>query len=585
MSIKHITIYIALVIIAAQLVAACGSSASLAYQPGKTQPTTASNIQFPVKPTETQVSTATPLPPLNYWIQPSIVSLWGETVKFPDAIQRVDTPEEATLLISFTSQNSKADQLIQTIPWIFALVAPFPTVQDDVSLADLKDAWAGKPFAGMNNSPLLMTARTEAVFKDLWGKPADQATRILPEEQLLNEAWTNRPSWAIIPFEAISPRWKVLSIDNISPVHKDFSAEKYGLTVNITVQSEASQAERYRPLLAYPQSLPAGNRDGKKMTVLVMTGVTALVRATAYTMEAKGVLYPAQDIGDWLRSADITHISNEVSFYEKCPPPSLTQESLYFCTAPKYIELFENLSVDVIELTGNHNNDARQMYGPEVDPANYSLDLYRQRGWKYYGGGENLAYSRNPAIIEHNGNKLAFIGCNPSGPTYAWATETEPGAAPCDDYEWMNNEITRLKNDGYLPIATFQFFENYSDKSGQYDQPVFRKAAESGAVIVSGSQAHVAKGMEFTDNSFIHYGLGNLFFDQMHLPHTDPESIDRWEFTKTQREFIDRYILYDGKLLNVELLTAMLEDSSKPRPMTSEERAHFLQDIFKASGW
>jgi poly-gamma-glutamate synthesis protein (capsule biosynthesis protein) len=53
----------------------------------------------------------------------------------------------------------------------------------------------------------------------------------------------------------------------------------------------------------------------------------------------------------------------------------------------------------------------------------------------------------------------------------------------------------------------------------------------------------------------------------------------------TRREFIDRYVIYDGKLLSVELLTAMLEDWSRPRLMTLEERASFLQEIFAASGW
>ena len=36
------------------------------------------------------------------------------------------------------------------------------------------------------------------------------------------------------------------------------------------------------------------------MTILAMTGVTALVRATAYEMEQHGMTYPAQDIRDWL---------------------------------------------------------------------------------------------------------------------------------------------------------------------------------------------------------------------------------------------------------------------------------------------
>ena len=80
--------------------------------------------------------------------------------------------------------------------------------------------------------------------------------------------------------------------------------------------------------------------------------------------------------------------------------------------------------------------------------------------------------------------------------------------------------------------------------------------------------------MEFYQNTFIHYGLGNLFFDQMDNP-----------VVGTRREFIDRHVFYNGKYLGTELLTALLEDYAKPRPMTAEERQSFLEDIFSAAGW
>ena len=51
----------------------------------------------------------------------------------------------------------------------------------------------------------------------------------------------------------------------------------------------------------------------------MVTGVTALVGGTAFLMEQNGMTYPAIDIGDLLRSADILHISNEVAFSPKCP--------------------------------------------------------------------------------------------------------------------------------------------------------------------------------------------------------------------------------------------------------------------------
>jgi hypothetical protein len=50
-------------------------------------------------------------------------------------------------------------------------------------------------------------------------------------------------------------------------------------------------------------------------------------------------------------------------------------------------------------------------------------------------------------------------------------------------------------------------------------------------------------------------------------------------------EFLDRYVIYDNRYISTELLTAMLEDYARPRPMTPDERAAFLTAYFGYSGW
>jgi len=102
----------------------------------------------------------------------------------------------------------------------------------------------------------------------------------------------------------------------------------------------------------------------------------------------------------------------------------------------------------------------------------------------------------------------------------------------------------------------------------------FRKMADAGAVIVNGSQAHLAKEMEIYNNTLIHYGLGNLFFDQMTI------EVNGKLITETRNEFIQRHVFYNGEYISTELLTAVLEDFAKPRPMTLEERQAFLEEIF-----
>ena len=199
------------------------------------------------------------------------------------------------------------------------------------------------------------------------------------------------------------------------------------------------------------------------------------------------------------------------------------------------------------------------------------LSLYTENGMDYYGGGNNLADAQKPLELTSNGNKIAFIGCNFVGPKSDWATEDKAGSAPCD-LEYFYSQIAKLKNEGYVVIASFQHNEVYVYMFDEAYQTEFLEAAGAGADIVQGSQAHFPMGFEFSGNSLIHYGLGNFLFDQMDYP-----------VIGTRREFVDRHIIYDGKYINTELLTAYLTDWSKPVPMTPEERNLFLTDIFTAS--
>jgi poly-gamma-glutamate synthesis protein (capsule biosynthesis protein) len=302
-----------------------------------------------------------------------------------------------------------------------------------------------------------------------------------------------------------------------------------------------------------------------------MTGVTALVRATALTMELKGTLYPGEKIRDLMREADITHVSNEIPFFTGCTYPKPDQVALVFCSDPKYMDLLTDIGADVIELTGNHFADRGGAGMRET------IEIYKKHNLPYFGGGLDLQDSLKPALFDVNGNKIAFIGCNkPDVGRFPTATDYQPGAAPCD-FPYLTGKINQLKAQGYVVISTFQWNESYDSQPNPQQMDDFRLMADSGASIVSGSQAHYAQMMEFYDGAFIHYGLGNLFFDQMGDQDWMPKGI--------RREFFDRYVIYAGHLVSVELVTAILEDYSRPRLMTAQERAGFLQEYFYYSGW
>ncbi len=508
-------------------------------------------------PTPTPAATSTPMPAL--WLAQYL----------PEAVR------SALVLPAGTTQATDAGQALVRLEagqgeplarWIYALVAPFPTIPEGVSFNDLMQRWQGQPAGAFGNTQLLMDQSTLDVFSALWGQPANGAVKVLPASDLLSTAWADGPAWGIVPFEELAPGWKVLQVDGLSPLWKGFNVDQYPLKVDFVLAGDPELAQIIRSETANATSLPILNRDPQKLTTVILTGVTALVRATAETMRRKGVTYPAKDVGPILREADIAHVSNEVPFAKNCPQPDPWQTTLVFCSRPEYIGLMEEIGTDVVELTGDHFAD----WGPEA--MRYTLEMYRERNWTYYGGGENVEDGRQARLFEHNGNKIAFIGCNAKGGSYATANKTNPGAVKCD-WEWMSREITRLTQEGYNVITTFQHFEYYTYKAQPNQIKDSQAMAQAGSVIVSGSQAHQPQAFEFYQNALIHYGLGNLFFDQYHMG------------LPTSQGFLDRHVFYNGRHISTELIGILFVDFARPRLMTPAEKEVLLKSVFTASGW
>ena len=98
-----------------------------------------------------------------------------------------------------------------------------------------------------------------------------------------------------------------------------------------------------------------------------------------------------------------------------------------------------------------------------------------------------------------------------------------------------------------LVLMTVQYREFEAFQPMQQQRLDFQTYAEWGADIVIGTAEHKPMTFEFYttrrgETAFIHYGLGNLFFDQL-----------LWG---NRRFFLDTLYIYDGRLLTVELFPA-----------------------------
>ncbi|HMN60420.1 MAG TPA: CapA family protein, partial [Anaerolinea sp.] len=484
-------------------------------------------------------------PVQRVWVDPALPEMIKEGITLSPGTSRAGAGEAEAARLSILPEKSTGPAGLY---WVYALVTPFSQRRHEATEAEVRQAWRGAAL----EKALWMSAETRAVFSARWGAPGKDAIHLEPPGDLLDQAWQAGAEWAIVPFEQVEPRWRVLRVGGQSPFDPGFRIDTYSLSVPIVWQNLRG---------AEPAILPESNYRRDQLTVLAMTGVTALVRRTATLINTKGVLYPASTLDGWLSDADLTHISNEVSFNSDRPPAKAALEEALFCSPPSYIRLLERAGTDVVELTGNHNLDRGK------DAYLETLAMYAQRGWLTYGGGADLEQADRPLLVENHGNRLAFLGCNMAGPDIAWAAADSPGAAPCA-FPRLEAQVKDLRQAGYLPVVTLQAFETEDYSPAPMQQPTaFLRLAEAGAVVVSGSQAHVPQGFKFGGDGLIHFGLGNLFFDQ-----TDS--------ALTRRAFIDRHVFYQGCYLGVELVPIVLKEYGRPEPMRAADRDEFMDTIF-----
>lgn len=437
---------------------------------------------------------------------------------------------------------------------LYVLAAPFTTVADEITLDALRSLDPGiipngaiiLAFDGATNEADLLTdfglARLEA--------RAIHYASI--EASICAAIRTGR--WIILPFDALDPRLKVIAIDGVSPFDKDFEfhAQSWPLVETSPLPPRFSSPTTRKLYVNY---------DPKKMSDVMLTGVTALVRAVSSYMDGFGPEFPAVFTGDYLRSADILHVNNEVPFAAVCQQTPEQLNQLVFCSKERYIELLKAIDASVVEIDGDHFQD----FGDEA--VEFTMNLYERENLPTYGGGRTLAEAQEPVLLEHNGNRFAFLGCNGKEEGYAAASATKPGAAHCD-FPLMERKIRELKAQGYQVIFTLQHIEYY--KVAPNDQMVaeYGRLANAGAVIISGSQSHMPMAFDVTADRVIHYGLGNLFFDQAYF------------LPETSEATIDRYIFYDNRLLGVEIATIKFINLAQNDWMNAEERADLLGRIY-----
>ncbi len=442
-----------------------------------------------------------------------------------------------------------------------------PSMPEEEATAT-QSATASADTAASRFSRVAVLTETLPALTTILDEPGTNVVGYGTISEVIEASWRVTPTLALVPFDLLEPRLAVLAIDGQKPIENanKFDEATYPLVSTVYGHLLATSAETKAAGKALLAALPPGNRDASHLTVIAMTGVTAMVRLTADEMDKRGNGWPAEVVGPELASADITAISNEVPFVPGCETDT-RMDNLTFCSKPEYMQALTDAGVDIIGLTGNHQND----YGRE--DAVISLDIYDAAGLPVYGGGRNKEEAFAPLYLEHNGNRLAFLGANSYGPTFAWATDDQPGSAEFD-LNIMSATIRNIKQLGRanVVLAELQYQESYDVVPLVDQRQNFNALNRAGADIVTGVQSHVPQAMEFTDGKLILYGLGNLYFDQM------------WS-QSTREGMIVKHTIYNNRHISTQIFPTLLYDYGQPRWTTAEEGKAILDRVFGASFW
>ena len=399
------------------------------------------------------------------------------------------------------------------------------------------------------------------------------------------EAETDKVTW--ISLAKITPENRVVSIDNNYWFDTLDEGAKYRFIIIESKDDET--AKRFTTFVSKAFASDKTNEDGKlemgsdfpfgkeEYLSFAQTGVTALTRAMTNTLNGRANgrgSYFADNIKDFLSSKDLTHISNEVSFTDGCKGGTNTMS---LCADWRSLDTITAIGTDIVELTGNHNNN----YGTSANVK--TIEKYHELGMKTFGGGVNEDEAAKPLQIAEKGQHITLLGYNESTSTKGngeLANGSKPGANGYTEAK-AKADIAAAKERGDFIIVDIQFAECYSYPDGYTEMPAcdkpiagqqkfFRQFIDWGVDMVIGTQAHHPQTFEYYKGKPIYYGLGNLFFDQTYWP-------------GTQRGYILTHYFYNNQLLNTRISPTWY-DAKHQVYLTNESTSEsFIKRLVNAS--
>jgi poly-gamma-glutamate synthesis protein (capsule biosynthesis protein) len=273
-------------------------------------------------------------------------------------------------------------------------------------------------------------------------------------------------------------------------------------------------------------------------------------------------------MGSYLKGFDIAFCNLESPISDQGQP--VPGKGIAFRAPLEAMETLRMGGFDVISFANNHALDYRD------EAFGQTLSLLRQDGVKTVGAGENLTASRQPAVFEKNGVKVAFLAYTDMADLWFSssykrpfrADETRCGVAPLEE-DLILEDIAAVKSSVDVVVVSLHWGVEYTSGPTDQQQKLAHDLIDAGANLIIGHHPHVFQGFEVYGGGLIAYSLGNFVTDQ--------------SFDDIVREsMIATFTLGPSGVTKTEVVPAFLTDN-QPRTLSGDSGRRASEKIMSIS--
>ncbi len=292
-----------------------------------------------------------------------------------------------------------------------------------------------------------------------------------------------------------------------------------------------------------------------RSATFVAVGDIMLSRGVARAIDRAGSSeYPFTKLDDILLKSDFNFGNLE------CPISGNDRslgKGLIFNTRTDNIDGLVNYKFKIVNLANNHAFDQG------LKGLRSTLGFLEKRGIRHIGVGQDQEEAWQPAVIEANGIRIAFIGAS-------YATLNDGGTARnghvarVEDLRLLERSILQAKDGSDLVVVTMHAGDEYTRKPNRSQVTFAQAALDAGADLVIGAHPHWVQTMQVYRGKPIFYSLGNFVFDQP------------WSETRTG--LMLRVTIRGSRIDQIEILPVVIERGA-PRQATAIETKEILRKI------